>query len=474
MASLQLDPDGRCRIRAHRSSRGDLRGDQGANPDLHARARGTRGVRRGSAVRDPAQLLLVPDHYSSGCWPTRARFRRLGVSRRTMDRPRPTREKMAHVWRTGSSTGHAVAVLAGARSVEVFGVISSQRRDGRRHLRPDRRVRGRSRLPSARPADRFNSEVISTTDPAESDLPHHAKLAAEVLGERVLPTFRPDALVYLDRPTWRTDVAELASVSGIDTASYGGFLDALRQRRADFVAAGARATDHGHLLADTAPMEDSGASELYARVLGGAEPSDAEVDTFAANMLFRWRAMSVRGGLVSADPPGCSSGPQQRDRGPARQRQGSTSRCVPSSRTRCDRAGSVRHRSPLPGDPVHRGRDRLQPGTRPLAGASPPSVGCAVVVPGFTGGHAEIPGAATETARFTNRRLRRRHQCVRVSRPATTGPAGGRGLPVRLVLEHRLSLDEAVETAVDRPTPTKDRTSGADAEERASCTDYWA
>ena len=42
--------------------------------------------------------------------------------------------------------------------------------------------------------DRFNIEVISTTDPATSDLQHHAKLAADGLGERVLPTFRPDAV----------------------------------------------------------------------------------------------------------------------------------------------------------------------------------------------------------------------------------------------------------------------------------------
>ena len=103
--------------------------------------------------------------------------------------------------------------------------------------------------------DRFNIEVISTTDSATSDLRHHAKLAADGLGERVLPTFRPDSLTYLDRPTWRADIAELANLSGIDTSTYDGFLDALRSRRAAFVEAGARATDHGHLLADTTPME---------------------------------------------------------------------------------------------------------------------------------------------------------------------------------------------------------------------------
>ena len=85
--------------------------------------------------------------------------------------------------------------------------------------------------------DRFNIEVISTTDSATSDLQHHAKLAADGLGERVFPTFRPDAVAYLDRPTWRADIAELAKLSGIDTATYDGFLGALRSRRAAFVEA---------------------------------------------------------------------------------------------------------------------------------------------------------------------------------------------------------------------------------------------
>src|SRR5918998_868609 len=109
--------------------------------------------------------------------------------------------------------------------------------------------------------DRFRIEVISTTDAAASDLHHHEKLAADGLGERVLPTFRPDALVYLDKPTWRNHVAELARVSGVDTTTYEGFLEALRARRAAFVAAAARATDHGHLRADTTPMDAKAAGD---------------------------------------------------------------------------------------------------------------------------------------------------------------------------------------------------------------------
>ena len=51
-------------------------------------------------------------------------------------------------------------------------------------------------------------------------------------------------------------------------------------------------------------MEANTAHELYARVLGVAEPSQAEVDAFAANMLHEMAEMSCEDGLVMQIHPG--------------------------------------------------------------------------------------------------------------------------------------------------------------------------
>ena len=257
---------------------------------------------------DPAQLLIVPDHYvfrmlaSQGIEPAR-----LGVPRLHGG---PVEADSRRIWRTFCENWK---LLRGTPSrywlehelVEVFGVdlIPSAETadaiyDQIAACVADPEFRPRALL------DRFNIEVISTTDPATSDLRHHAKLAADGLGERVLPTFRPDAVAYLDRPTWRADIDGLAKVTGIDTTTYDGFLGALRSRRAAFVEAGARATDHGHLLADTTPMEPNEASGLYSRVLGGAEASEVEVAAFAANMLYQMAEMSCEDGLVMQIHPG--------------------------------------------------------------------------------------------------------------------------------------------------------------------------
>jgi glucuronate isomerase len=257
---------------------------------------------------DPAQLLIVPDHYV---------FRMLasqGIEPADLGVPRadggPVERDSRKIWRTFCENwklyrGTPSRYWLEHELVEVFGVDlvpSAETADAIYD-----QIAACVADPGFRPRallDRFNIEVISTTDPAVSRLQHHAKLAADGLGERVLPTFRPDALVYLDRPTWRTDVAELAAVSGIDTTTYDGFLDALRQRRAAFVEAGARATDHGHFLADTTPMDVTAARDLYARVLNGADATEAEVAAFAANMLYLMAEMSCEDGLVMQIHPG--------------------------------------------------------------------------------------------------------------------------------------------------------------------------
>jgi glucuronate isomerase len=257
---------------------------------------------------DPAQMLIVPDHYvfrmlaSQGIEPAR-----LGVPR--LDGG-PVETDSRKIWRTFCENwklfrGTPSRFWLEHELVEVFGVDLAPSAETADAIYDqiaasvaEKEFRPRALL------DRFNIEVISTTDSATSDLRHHAKLAADGLGERILPTFRPDALAYLDRWTWRADVAELTKLSGIDTSTYEGFLDALRARRAAFVEAGARATDHGHLLADTTPMETTTAGELFARVLGGAEPSQSEVDAFAANMLYQMAEMSCEDGLVMQIHPG--------------------------------------------------------------------------------------------------------------------------------------------------------------------------
>ena len=157
---------------------------------------------------------------------------------------------------------------------------------------------------------RFGIEVLATTDSPTDSLEHHARLAADgwaAPGARVIPTFRPDPVTDPERPGWLAGVARLGELTGTDTSSYAGYLDALAQRREDFRRAGATATDHGHPTALTADLDPAVAARLYGRLRqaaghGGPDPADAEL--FRAQMLTESARMSVEDGLVMQLHPG--------------------------------------------------------------------------------------------------------------------------------------------------------------------------
>ena len=151
--------------------------------------------------------------------------------------------------------------------------------------------------------ERFGIEILATTDPATATLSAHAQLAAEGWEGRVIPTFRPDPFLEPARDDWRRLLGSLSESSGIDAHHYEGYLDALRQRRRAFVAAGARASDHGHLSADMTPLADTDARRLFDEALRGNH-SPASAAAFTAHMLFQMAEMASGDGLVLQLHPG--------------------------------------------------------------------------------------------------------------------------------------------------------------------------
>ena len=80
-------------------------------------------------------------------------------------------------------------------------------------------------------------------------------------------------------------------------ATWGGYLDALRSRRATFIDAGATASDHGHPSPFTADLSTRDAEALFQRVAHGT-PAPGDAEMFRGQMLLEMAAMSVEDGLV--------------------------------------------------------------------------------------------------------------------------------------------------------------------------------
>jgi glucuronate isomerase len=151
--------------------------------------------------------------------------------------------------------------------------------------------------------ERFNIEVLSTTDSALDQLADHKAIRESGWKGRILPTFRPDSVVDPAFPNFREGIAQLGSLTGEDTGTWRGYLKALAARRAYFKSLGGTATDHGHPTAQTADLAESEMEMLYALVLKGAA-TEAQQELFRAQMLTEMARMSLEDGLVMQIHPG--------------------------------------------------------------------------------------------------------------------------------------------------------------------------
>ncbi len=150
---------------------------------------------------------------------------------------------------------------------------------------------------------KFNIEILCTTDSAASNLEHHKTMRASGWDGRVIPTFRPDALINLDAPGWRQNLTELEKVCGHEINDYPTYIHALESRREYFKAMGATATDHAVITPNTAELSNGQANNIFQQALHGKVSVD-EAASFTAHMLMQMARMSIEDGLVMQLHPG--------------------------------------------------------------------------------------------------------------------------------------------------------------------------
>ena len=152
--------------------------------------------------------------------------------------------------------------------------------------------------------ERFDIEVLATTDAPADDLAHHAAIRDDAaIATRVLPTFRPDRYLEPGRADWPGLVDALGIAADTDTGGYKGFIAALEDRRRHFIAHGAVSADHSHADVGTAPLEQIEAERIFTAARGGAATPD-EATALRRHLLLEMARMSVEDGLVMTLHPG--------------------------------------------------------------------------------------------------------------------------------------------------------------------------
>ncbi len=255
---------------------------------------------------DATSLLLAPDHYlyrmlySQGV-PLEA----LGVP----SRKGPSAIDPRAAWRLLASNmqlfrGTPSAVWLNHVFAEVFGF--DVRLDASTADLYFDRIGETLATPAFRPRalfDRFNIEVLATTESPTDELVHHKTIRESGWGGRVITAYRPDPVVDPQHEDFWVSLERFARLSGQDVSFWSGYLEAHRVRRRAFIEAGATSTDHGHPSAATADLSPLEAEALYHRILDGVwSPEDAEL--FRAQMLTEMAKMSLDDGLVMQIHPG--------------------------------------------------------------------------------------------------------------------------------------------------------------------------
>jgi len=141
--------------------------------------------------------------------------------------------------------------------------------------------------------ERFNIEVLATTDAATDTLEHHRAIRESSWKGRVVPTFRPDALFKISSPEF----------DALGARDYASFVRALAERRAYFKQLGATATDHGVLEPYTTLLPEEEAERLFQRARQSTATQEDE-RRFTAHLLMEMARMSLADGLVMQIHPG--------------------------------------------------------------------------------------------------------------------------------------------------------------------------
>lgn len=250
---------------------------------------------------DPAELFIIPDHYI---------FRMLysqGISMESLGIPaldgtveETNRRK---IWRIFAENFY---LFAGTPSGNWLSYELSELFDVQAKLTAENadevydQIQAKLNTPEYLPRamfDRFNLEVLTTTDNPWDTLEYHHAIRESGWNGNIIPCFRTDGVTDVSRADWKENIEKLSDASGIWINNYQQLIRALENRRAFFKSMGTVSTDHGVQEALTARLFDTEADRIFQNALVG-KSSPEEARLFTAHMLMEMARMSCDDGLI--------------------------------------------------------------------------------------------------------------------------------------------------------------------------------
>lgn len=122
-----------------------------------------------------------------------------------------------------------------------------------------------------------NVEVICTTDDPIDSLEWHKKIAEDsTFDVKVLPAWRPDKAMNIEKPDYLDYLAKLEAVSGVKITNFETLKDALKVRLAYFDSMGCNVSDHALNYVMYKPATEAQIEEIFAKRFAGGSLTELE------------------------------------------------------------------------------------------------------------------------------------------------------------------------------------------------------
>ncbi len=140
---------------------------------------------------------------------------------------------------------------------------------------------------------RSGVEVLCTTDDPADSLEWHEKLRESDFKVKVLPSFRPDRALGIEKADYSTYLERLGSIK-----SFADLKEALKKRLEAFTALGCRVSDHGMDAVPFVPASEAEIESIFQKRLAGEMPTVKEQKQFKTALLLFLGAQYAQRNMV--------------------------------------------------------------------------------------------------------------------------------------------------------------------------------
>ena len=133
---------------------------------------------------------------------------------------------------------------------------------------------------------KFNVYAVGTTDDPADSLEWHIKIKKDgKCPAKVIPSYRPDKALNIDKPDWADYIKKLASSASMEIKSVDDVISALEKRLDFFVELGCKASDHALMTCPHTFWDGKKVNEVFSSRLSGKELSAEEIDAYKTYVL---------------------------------------------------------------------------------------------------------------------------------------------------------------------------------------------